>query len=120
MPAILKLSYNFNPALDISDYDDVTAIDLIHSEFGPDTMRSIVTSMDDLVNQGHTQWENVRIVLDRPAHTFSIERQFTTAALAEQRKTWIESNVPSSTTDVTRGPMIVTDNATLIPDLIII
>ena len=115
MPAILKIVYNLNPSMDLSTHDDFTLAKLMHEEFGDSVMQSINSSMEDLVRQGLTETDKMRAVVDPAAKTFLIEREFTTAATAEGRKTWIESNTAASIGSFTRGSLTVTDNATLTP-----
>ena len=113
MPATLKIVYTINPALDLSDHDDFTAGDLMHTEYGNSITESLVSSLNQLVQEGVTAHEQARIVLDRPARTFTIERPFTTLAAADARKTWIESNIPGTTATFTRSLLEVNDNTSV-------
>ena len=113
MPAILKVVYSINPALDLTEHDDFTIVDLMHTEYGTGVAESLVTSINQLIQQGVTDQEQCHIEFNRPARTFTIDRPFTTLAAAADRKTWIEANIPASTANFTRSVLETTDNATV-------
>lgn len=113
MPATLKIVYSINPALDLSEHDDFTITDLMHTEYGPTVMEALVTTINQLIQQGITDQDQSRIEFNRAARTFSIERPFTTLAAADDRKAWIEANLPASTTNFTRAVLQTADNTTV-------
>jgi len=113
MPATLKIVYTINPALDLADHDDCTIAEVMHDEYGTTIVESLLSTLNNLLQEGVTSPDLCRIVFDRPNHTMSIERTFTTLAMAESRKTWIESDIPVSTATFTRTVLEINDNTTV-------
>lgn len=113
MPATLKIVYSINPALDLSEHDDFTIMDLMHTEYGPAAAESLVTTINQLIQQGVTAQEQCRIEFNRSARTFTVDRPFTTLSAAEERKSWIEANLPATTTNFTRTVLETADNTTV-------
>lgn len=113
MPAVLKVTYSINPAVDLTNADESVAMSMLHEEFGPTAKTALINTITQLMQSGVTSYG--LSVLDKDTRKLIFERQYTSAAAAEDRKSWLQTNLPSSTANFTVDSIDVVDNTELPP-----
>jgi hypothetical protein len=110
MPTLFTAVYNIGPGVDISASSAESIDAIFPGAVSPeyDELRQQRTAEE--IASGVLLPSDFLALLERATRTLTYQRQYTTLAAAQDRKTWSEANIPETFGDFFRGDIIITED----------